>query len=155
MGMTITVDDLSGQAIANFLQEHIDDMRSVSPPESKHALDLDGLREPEITFWTIEEDTQLMGCGALKELDKKHGEIKSMRTSRVSRGKGIASKLLTHIIDEAKARGYVRLSLETGSFPFFEPARALYRKFGFTDCPPFADYKEDSNSVFMTLEIVD
>lgn len=109
-------------------------MKSVSPPESKHALDLEGLRKPEITFWTVWNDARLIGCGAMKELDADHAEIKSMRTTASYRGKGIASMLLQHLLNEAKLRGYRRISLETGSMPFFEPARNLYAKYGFENC---------------------
>lgn len=150
---TIQRDDLTSPEIATFLEEHISDMRAVSPPESKHALDLDGLRSPEVTFWTLTTHNQIAGCAALKQLAPTHGEIKSMRTSALHRGQGIASKLLTHLIAEAKSRHYQRLSLETGSMPFFEPARKLYQKFGFKSCPPFAQYKKDPNSIFMALEI--
>ncbi|MBD2091751.1 GNAT family N-acetyltransferase [Microcoleus sp. FACHB-1515] len=148
--MEVRIDDLSGSEIAEFLEEHIRDMKSVSPPESKHALDLEGLRKPEITFWTVWESNQLIGCGAIKELDANHAEIKSMRTSVEYRGKGVASMLLEHILNEAKLRGYRQISLETGSMPFFEPARNLYAKYGFEYCAPFSTYKEDPNSVFMT-----
>ncbi|HSP64333.1 MAG TPA: GNAT family N-acetyltransferase [Pyrinomonadaceae bacterium] len=151
--MKIVIDDLSGPEIAEFLEEHIRDMKSVSPPESKHALDLDGLRKPEITFWTVWDDGKLVGCGALNELDEQHGEIKSMRTSTSHKQRGIASLLLQHMIDVARQRSYRRLSLETGAMPFFEPARRLYAKFGFRPCPTFANYKEDPNSVFMTQEL--
>jgi putative acetyltransferase len=148
--MRIQLDDLSGPEIAAFLEEHVNNMRAISPPESKHALDLDGLRKPEITFWTVWDDEALVGCGALKELDAGHGEVKSMRVSTERRGSGIASLLLAHILDEAKQREYRRVSLETGAMPFFEPARKLYAKFGFEPCAPFANYKPDPNSVFMT-----
>jgi putative acetyltransferase len=151
--MKIRIDDLSGKEIAGFLDEHIKDMKSVSPPESKHALDLEGLRKPDITFWTVWDKGELIGCGAIKELDGAHAEIKSMRTTAPCRGKGVASKLLDHILKEARQRGYHRLSLETGSMPFFEPARALYGKFGFKHCKPFSTYKEDPNSVFMDLDL--
>ena len=151
--MKIVIDDLSGPEIAEFLEEHIRDMKSVSPPESKHALDLDGLRKPEITFWTVWDDGKLVGCGALNELDEQHGEIKSMRTSTSHKQRGIASLLLQHMIDVARQRSYRRLSLETGAMPFFEAARRLYAKFGFGPCAPFANYKEDPNSVFMTQEL--
>jgi putative acetyltransferase len=153
--MEIRIDDLAGIEIAEFLAEHIRDMRSVSPPESKHALDLEGLRKPEITFWTVWEDDQLVGCGAIKELDSGHGEIKSMRTRASHRGRGVGSFVLQHILTVAKARGYQRVSLETGSMPFFEPARRLYRSHGFEECPPFADYKLDPNSVFLTKTLVE
>jgi putative acetyltransferase len=149
----IKIDDLSGSEIAEFLEEHIKEMKSVSPPESKHALDLEGLRKPEITFWTVWENSHLIGCGAIKELDADHAEIKSMRTAISFRGKGVASMLLQHILSEAKLQGYRRMSLETGSMPFFEPARKLYVKHGFEDCAPFSTYREDPNSVFMTVRL--
>ncbi len=151
--MKIRIDDLTGPEIAALLEQHLCEMRDVSPPESKHALDLNGLRQPDITFWTVWDGTALAGCGALKELDRFHAEIKSMRTASEYRNKGVASKLLQHIIAEAKSRNYKRLSLETGSMPYFEPARQLYLKFGFVYCGPFADYKEDPNSVYMTKEL--
>jgi putative acetyltransferase len=124
-----------------------------SPPESVHALDLDALRRPEITFWSVWCDGNLVGCGALKELDSEHGEVKSMRTSMEFRGRGGGKMILRHILDEAKTRGYKRLSLETGSMAAFDPARGLYESHGFTYCGPFADYILDPNSVFMTMEL--
>jgi putative acetyltransferase len=151
--MDIRIDDLQGIQIAALLEEHIADMRLISPPESKHALDLNGLRQPEITFWTIWEHNQLLGCGALKELDSTHGEIKSMRTASAHRKKGVAGKMLGHLIEEATRRKYQKLSLETGSMPFFAPARELYARFGFRECQAFGNYKEDPNSVFMTKQL--
>lgn len=148
--LKIIVDDLRGPEIAAFLEEHLCDMRAISPPESKHALDLEGLRRPEITFWTMWDAGTLVGCGAIKRLDATHAEIKSMRTAPSRRGQGLASRMLQHILDEAHARGFRRLSLETGSMPFFAPAHRLYRRFGFEDCPPFAGYREDPYSIFMT-----
>jgi putative acetyltransferase len=151
--LLIRLDDLRGPEIAAFLEEHLQDMRAASPPESKHALDLDGLRQPGISFWTVWDGDLLVGCGALKKLDPAHGEIKSMRAAAAYRGRGVASAMLGHIFDEAARRGYRRLSLETGSGDFFAPARALYAKFGFVECPPFGDYKPDPNSYFMTRAI--
>ena len=151
--MRIGVDDLSGEDIAAFLREHMDDMKAVSPPESRHALDLAGLRTPDITFWTMRDAGRVVACGALKALSADHGEIKSMRTSRAHRGRGIASLMLDHIIEEAKTRGYRRLSIATGSMDFFKPAHALYAKHGFEPCPPFAGYTQDPNSIFMTLKL--
>jgi len=151
--MNIQIDDLSDIRIKEFLNEHIEDMKSVSPPESKHALDLEGLKKPDVTFWSVWENEVLIGCAALKELSSLHAEIKSMRVATKLRGKGIASNLLSHILSEATKKGYNRLSLETGSMPFFSPARKLYSKFGFKDCDPFASYKKDSNSVFMSLKL--
>lgn len=147
------MDDLRGPEIAALLTEHLKDMNAVSPPESKHALDLGGLREPEITFWILWEGDKVAGCGALKELDAQHGEIKSMRTAADFRRRGVAATLLRHMLDEAQRRGYHRLSLETGSMDFFRPARRLYASFGFEVCAPFAGYKRDPNSVFMTKVI--
>ena len=148
--MEIVSDDLSGPEVASFLADHIRDMLAVSPPESKHALDLDGLRQPEITFWTVRDGGEVVGCGAIKRLDAAHAEVKSMRTSTARTRSGIASMLLGHIIAEAGRMGFTRLSLETGSAPFFAPARGLYRKFGFEYCGPFADYRPDPHSVFLT-----
>jgi putative acetyltransferase len=125
-------------------------MSQLSPPESVHALDLDGLRKREITFWTAWSGSALLGCGALNELTPVHGEIKSMRTASTHRRKGVARAILAHIIDESRKRSYARLSLETGAMQAFEPAQRLYRSFGFANCPPFAGYIEDPNSVFMT-----
>ncbi len=148
--MYIKIDDLAGPEVAELLSEHLRSMAEHSPPESVHALDLDRLRQPEITFWTAWENTELLGCGALKELDASHGEIKSMRTATRHLRKGVAARILQQILNEATRRGYHRLSLETGSPEAFEPARQLYVRFGFTFCEPFADYVEDPYSVFMT-----
>ncbi|MDG4831425.1 GNAT family N-acetyltransferase [Solwaraspora sp. WMMD1047] len=148
--MKIVDDDLSGPEIARFLAEHVAQMRSLTPLESKHALDLDGLRKPEITFWSVLDGATLVGCGALKRLDPEHAEVKSMRTDPGRRRGGIASLLLSHLIAEAGRMGFRRLSLETGSADFFLPARRLYAKFGFEVCEPFADYRPDPHSVFMT-----
>jgi putative acetyltransferase len=151
--MDIRVDDLTGSEIIALLNEHINDMAQVSPPESSHALDLEGLRKPDVTFWTIWDGPELAGCGALKNLDDDHAEIKSMRTARAYLRQGVASQMLRHIVAEAEHRGYRRLSLETGSTAFFEPARKLYSSFEFEYCSPFGSYVEDPNSMFMTLEI--
>ncbi|WP_037576414.1 GNAT family N-acetyltransferase [Phaeacidiphilus oryzae] len=171
--MKITVDDLTGPEIAEFLTEHLRQMQAMSPPGSNHALDLDGLRAPGVVFWSVREGddaegadgrgreggeageageagARVVACGALKRLDAEHGELKSMRTSTARRRSGIASQLLGHIIGEAERMGLTRLSLETGSDEFFRPARRLYEKFGFTYCEPFADYRPDPYSAFMT-----
>jgi putative acetyltransferase len=146
----IIVDDLSGPAIATFLEEHVQQMREISPPESKHALDLDGLRRPGITFWSLYDGEELVGCGALKRIDGGHAELKSMRTAVARKRGGVASRLLEHILTEARGMGFTRISLETGSAEFFLPARRLYAKFGFAECPPFGDYRPDPLSTFMT-----
>jgi putative acetyltransferase len=151
--MHIEVDDLSRNEVVTLLRLHLEAAALESPPESVHALDLDGLKAPDVTFWTAWEGAQLLGCGALKELGPAEGEIKSMHTARAMRGRGVARCLLEHILGEARRRGYRRLSLETGSVAAFAPARALYTSFGFEVCPPFADYRLDPYSVFMTLEL--
>ena len=151
--MEIRVDDLRGAAVIVLLEEHLRCMAAASPPESCHALDLDGLRQPDITFWSMWEGAELAGVGALKELAADHGEIKSMRTAYPFQRRGVASAMLRHLMAEARRRGYRRLSLETGSMAYFEPARQLYSGFGFEYCPPFNGYTDDPNSVFMTREL--
>jgi putative acetyltransferase len=153
MSIDIRIDDLSDPRIAALLQEHLDDMYRTSPPESVHALDLSGLKKPEITFWSVWSGNELVGCGALKHLDAEHAELKSMRTPNAHRRKGIGKIILDHIWKEARQRGYRRMSLETGSMEFFEPARRLYASYGFVPCKPFADYRDDPNSFFMTLNL--
>jgi putative acetyltransferase len=149
----IRLDDLRGPEIAALLREHLHALSLLSPPESMHALDLDALRRPDIAFWSVWQGGELMGCGALKELDPAHGEVKSMRTKAAHLRKGVAAAVLAHIIDVAKKRSYRRLSLETGSMAAFAPAHGLYSRFGFRFCGPFGDYVEDPNSVFMTREL--
>ena len=153
--MEIKLDDLSGSEMAALIMEHLAGMSLTSPPESVHALGLEELKKADVTVWSAWENGELLGCGALKELDETHGEIKSMRTSAAHLRKGVARQLLTHIIDEASMRGYDRLSLETGSMEAFYPAQKLYESFGFRYCLPFADYWDDPNSVFMTRELGD
>ncbi len=148
--MQIRLDDLSGPEIRELLDEHLRDMALLSPPDSVHALDLEALRRPDITFWTAWSNGDLLGCGALQELDPRHGEIKSMRTAVAHRRRGVARALLRHIVLEAQKRGYRRLSLETGAADGFQPAQQLYLSFGFDYCGPFGGYKPDPNSVFMT-----
>lgn len=138
--------------VSELLCEHLEAMRSISDPKSKHALDIDGLSIPQITFWTARDADELLGCGALLELNEFHAEIKSMRTAQGHLRKGVASKLLEHILEVARSRGYARLSLETGAQSEFAPARALYARFGFEVCEPFSDYLLDPSSVFMTRE---
>jgi len=151
--MTIQLDDLRGPEIADLLRMHLRELAAISPPESMHALDIGALRRPDITFWSAWDDGVLAGCGALRELGPHHAEIKSMRTASTHLRRGVASGILGHLIEEARRRGYRRLSLETGSMPAFEPARALYARFGFRACGPFTGYVEDPNSVFLTLEL--
>ena len=149
----IRVDDPRRDPAASLLREHLEDMALHSSPESMHALDIEALISPEITFWTAWEGAELVGCGALLQLDRLHGEIKAMRTARDHLRKGVASRILRHIMMEAERRSYSRLSLETGSMEAFSPGRALYASFGFACCDPFANYAPDPNSVFMTREL--
>lgn len=151
--LEIRVDDLRGPEIAALLEFHLECMNRVSPRESVHAFDLDRLCQPDVTFWSAWIGGELAGCGALKELDPTHGEVKSMRTAEAHLRRGVAARLLDHLIAEARRRGYRRLSLETGSLPYFEPARALYRRVGFRECGPFTGYQPDPNSTFFTLEL--
>lgn len=147
--VTIELDDPARADVRELLDEHLADMFATSPAESVHALDHSALSAPEITFWTAREGGVLLGCGALKLLADGQGEIKSMRTTPAARGRGIAALLLTRILADAQERGFEQLYLETGSEEFFAPARRLYDRHGFTDCPPFADYTLDPHSVFM------
>ncbi|MGJ9406497.1 GNAT family N-acetyltransferase [Nesterenkonia aurantiaca] len=150
--MRITEGTLDHPAVRALIVEHLQDMHATSPPESIHALDLDALAGPGMTFWSawFEPAEVLAGCAALKELDPEHGEIKTMRTAAAARGQGVAARMLTHLLAVASARGYTRLSLETGVEDYFAAARRLYTRHGFTQCPPFGRYAPDPNSVFMT-----
>ncbi|WP_456279207.1 GNAT family N-acetyltransferase [Bacillus sp. AK128] len=151
--MEIKIDDLSGVKVAELILNHLQSMTLHSPPESVHALNLDGLKKPNITVWSAWEGNELLGCGALKELNSHHGEIKSMKTASGHLRKGVAKQILEHIVEVARERGYQRVSLETGSMEAFAPAKKLYERFGFQYCEPFSDYVEDPNSVFMTKEL--
>jgi putative acetyltransferase len=146
----IREDDLTGPEIAALLQLHLDAMHQWSPPESVHAMPIERLRQPDVTFYTAWTGGQLAACGALKQLDAQHGEVKSMRADPAWRGKGAGKAILGHILAEARARGYTRLSLETGSTEEFVPARRLYASNGFGECGPFTGYGEDPFSIFMT-----
>ena len=151
----IRVDDLQSEAIKALLQLHLDAMHLHSPPESVHALDIDALRHPSITFWTAWAHGELLGCGALKRLNSEHGELKSMRTADAHQRKGVARALLRHIESAARAEGLERLSLETGSTAPFAAALRLYASEGFVTCGPFAHYALDPFSVFMTKLLAD
>lgn len=152
--MRIAIDDPARADVLALLDEHLRNMRELSPPESVHALDVSRLKVPAVTFWTVRDaGGALLGCGALKELDAGHGEIKSMRTPQARRRSGAGRAMLEHIVREARRRGYRRLSLETGSADAFVPAQTLYASAGFVRCGPFADYGPDPNSVFMSLAL--
>lgn len=146
----IRVDDLESPEVRALLHEHLDSVAPTAPAESRHALDLGGLVEPDITFWCAWDGPVLAGFGALKHLTESHAEVKSMRTATSHLRQGVASQILQHLVREAIARGYSRLSLETGSMEFFAAARRLYEACGFRPCAPFGNYKPDPNSVFMT-----
>ncbi|EGQ8524501.1 TPA: GNAT family N-acetyltransferase [Vibrio parahaemolyticus] len=151
--MRIEIDNLERQQVLALLEEHLQDMYATSPPESVHALDVSKLKLPSITFWTGWDGEQLLGCVAISQLEDGHAELKSMRTTPSARKQGVASRLLNHVIEQAKHQGIQRLSLETGSMAFFEPAHRLYEKHGFVYCEPFGDYQPDPNSRFMTLAL--
>ena len=139
--------------VNNLLKKHFIELRSVSPTGSTHVLDIDGLKDPSIKFWSLWENNELVGCGALKFLEKKHGEFKSIRVADNYRKTGIGEKIIDHLIEEAKKLEVSKLSIETGAGNFFLPARKLFSKFGFKKCPPFAHYKHDLNSCYYTLDL--
>ncbi|WP_027709347.1 GNAT family N-acetyltransferase [Zooshikella ganghwensis] len=151
--MKIIIDDLSKPKVIQLLTEHLDGMKANSPPKSIHALDLEALRKPEITFWSAWEGLEVTGCGALKRLTVHHAELKSMRTAKSHLRKGVATHLLHHILIKAKERGYKQVSLETGTTEVFKPAHKLYERFGFSYCEPFSDYSDDPFSTFMTKQL--
>ncbi|MGW4370000.1 GNAT family N-acetyltransferase [Nocardia takedensis] len=149
----LDIDDLSGPEIRALLREHLAEMREHSPDGSMHALDVEGLRDPSITMWSARLGPDLVGCGALRQLDDEHAEIKSLRTAAGHTGRGVATAVLTHLVTQARARGFHRVSLETGADEHYRRAIALYERFGFRRCGPFADYTDDPHSVFLTLAL--
>jgi putative acetyltransferase len=151
--MRIVEGDLRDPRVVDLLHTHLTSARAETAPGSAQALDLTGMQSPDISFWTIWDDETLLGVGALKRLSADHGEIKSMHTAQSMRGKGAGSAMLRHIIATARVSGMSRLSLETGSWEYFRPARAFYESHGFVECPPFAEYVLDPNSVFMSLDL--
>ena len=151
--MNIIEGGLDDPRVITLLRTHLARARAETARGSAHALDLSGLRSADVTFWSAWEGDTLAGVGALRRLSTGHGELKSMHTAESMRRRGVGAAILRHIIDSARARGMSRLSLETGSWPYFAPARALYARHGFVECAPFGDYKPDPNSVFMTLEL--
>ncbi len=151
--ITLVKGNLHKPEVIALLQDHLDQMAGTAPPESRHALDLSGLQQPSVHFYSAWLGDQVVGCGAFKQLDNGHAELKSMKTATSFLRKGIAKTMLNHLVAQAQQMGITQLSLETGSMAFFDPARAMYSGFGFQECPPFGDYKEDPNSVFMTLKL--
>jgi putative acetyltransferase len=153
MLMTIVPGDLDDPRVRALLEQHVTSARAATAPGSAHALDLEGLKAPEIRFWAAWDEDTLLGVGALKRLSNDHGEIKSMHTVPAYRRRGVGSAIILHIIDVARAMGMSRLSLETGFWKFFAPARELYKRHGFVECAPFGEYVSDPNSVFMCLDL--
>ena len=151
--LTISRADFDDASLPVFLQAHLDDLEPTAPAESRHALDLSAMKQPGVRLWVARECELLVGTAALAELEPRHEELKSMRTEPRHRGSGIASRMVVHLVEDARARGVERISLETGSMEFFAPARALYRKHGFVECAPFGYYVADPNSTFMTLSL--
>jgi putative acetyltransferase len=149
--MHIVEGGLDDPRVVELLHAHLSRARAETAPGSAHALDLSGLRAPEVSFWSAWEEDVVVAVGALKRLSADHGEVKSMHTAEAARGRGVGSAMLRRIMAAARARGMSRLSLETGSWPYFAPARALYARHGFVECGPFGEYREDPNSVFMTV----
>lgn len=149
--MRIVEGGLDDPRVIELLHVHLLRARAETAPGSAHALDLSGLRSPDVTFWSAWEGDSLAGVGALKQLSADHGEVKSMHTAESMRRRGVGAAILRYIVAAARARGMSRLSLETGSWPYFAPARALYARHRFVECPAFGDYRPDPNSVFMTL----
>ena len=149
----IREDDLTGPEIAALLRLHLFEMHSWSPPESVHAMPIERLRQPDVTFYSAWDEDRLAACGAIKQLGDTHGELKSMRADPAWRGRGAGKAVLAHLLMVARARGYTRVSLETGKPEMFMPARRLYESHGFAPCPAFSDYVEDDFSMCMTLEL--
>ncbi len=151
--MEFKIDTLKSEGICRLIKQHLSEMAIHSPQESRHVLGLEALKKPDITFWSAWDQQNLLGCVALKHLNSTQGEIKSMRATPESRGKGVGKKLIEHIISISRQRNYEKVYLETGSMMAFEPARNLYKKYGFKFCQPFADYTLDPNSIFMVLDL--
>jgi|SRR5690242_3546614 putative acetyltransferase len=151
--MRIVAGDLDNPRVRALLEHHLATARAETAPGSAHAFDASGLKVSDVSFWAAWEGDALLGVGALKRLSKDHGEVKSMHTAMASRRRGVGTAMLLHIVDAARAMGLSRLSLETGSWTYFAPARELYKRYGFVACPPFGEYVSDPNSVFMTLDL--
>ena len=153
MTATFAVDDPRAPDVRALLERHLAFARATSPPEDTHALDVDGLLDPDVTFYSLREDGVVLAVGALRRLDDAHAEVKSMHTAEEARGRGLGRAMLDHLLAEARARGFSRASLETGSMDAFAPARALYERAGFAPCPPFASYRESPNSSYFSLDL--
>jgi putative acetyltransferase len=153
--MRIMAGDLDDPRVRALLEHHVATARAETAPGSAHALDVESLKVPDVSFWTAWDGDALLAVGALKRFSSDHGEVKSMHTAKASRRRGVGTAMLLHIVEAARAMGLSRLSLETGSWSYFSPARAFYKRHGFVECPPFGEYVSDPNSVFMTLDLRD
>ncbi|HMG43221.1 MAG TPA: GNAT family N-acetyltransferase [Acidimicrobiales bacterium] len=155
MDLVIANDDPNADDVRALLERHLAFAREVTPPEGVHALGVDGLADPSVTFFSARarRDDRLLGIGALKQLDDAHAELKSFHTAEAARGQGVGRALVEHLLSVARERGYRRVSLETGVMEAFAPARALYARVGFTPCPPFGDYVDSATSACMTIVI--
>ena len=151
--MHVLPGDFGDSRVIELLRLHVARTRGETAPDGAHASDISRLQPPDVSFWTIWDGDALLGLGAWKRLSAEHGEIKSMHTVESARRRGAGSAMLRHLMETARASGVSRLSLETGSWAYFEPARAFYRRHGFVECPPFGDYRADPNSVFMALAL--
>lgn len=149
----VAEDDPSEPDIIALLERHLEFARAVTPPDDVHALDLDGLLHESVTFFSIRADGRLLGIGAIKQLDERHMELKSIHTAAEARGNGVGRAMVDHLVDVARHRGARRVSLETGSMDEFAPSRALYSRVGFVECGPFGDYHPGRSSTFMTMEL--
>lgn len=149
----ISIDDPGAPDVRRLLTAHLTFARAQTPPEDAHAMDVDGLLDPAVTFFSLRRDGELLAVGALKRLDAEHAEVKSMHTAQAARGRGIGRRMIEHLIAVAREAGYRRLSLETGSMAAFAPARALYESAGFEPCRPFGDYRDSPNSTYLTLRL--
>jgi putative acetyltransferase len=147
----ISPDDPRAADVTRLLERHLTFARAQTPPEDAHALDLDGLADPSVTFFSFRDGGELLAVGALKQLDESHAEVKSMHTVESARGRGVGRAMVDHLVSVARKRGFARVSLETGSMAAFDAARALYEGAGFEPCDPFGDYRPSRNSIYMTL----
>lgn len=152
-GWTISVEDPRTPDVVDLLERHLEFARAVTPPEDVHALDIDGLTDPSVTFFSLRNDGRLLGIGAIKQLDETHFELKSIHTAEEARGNGVGRTMVEHLLGVARDRGAQRVSLETGNVEAFAPSRALYASAGFVESGPFGDYESGNTSTFMTMEM--
>jgi putative acetyltransferase len=155
MDLVIAADDPRNDDVRTLLDRHLAFAREVTPPDHVHAMDVDDLVDPAVTFFSVRRDGVLLGVGALKRLDESHAEVKSMHTSESARGEGVGRAMVGHLLAVAADRGYQRVSLETGTMDAFAPARSLYTAFGFEPCAPFGEYTDNPHSAYMTIDLAE